>query len=109
MANDQGRRHSRKRRKVKFKTNCNNQPLTSEMRFADADDYVWEHHDIVRLPFREPEVVEIVFHSDKLWKHDIDDSESETSDSETESIKLEAPFPVTTCYKFIVQCTWNLW
>ena len=69
MANDQGRRHSRKKRRTKAKTVNNNQPLIFEFRFIDTvDDYAWENHVIGRLPFIEPEEVEIVFHKDKLWQ-----------------------------------------
>jgi len=71
MGNDQGRRHSRKKRRTKVKTISNNQPLTITMRFVDTDDdYIWENHVIGRLPFKEPDEVEIVFHNDKLWQED---------------------------------------
>jgi len=66
MGNDQGRRHSRKKRRRRVK---NRQPITTELRFVDSDDdYIWENHVIGRLPFKEPEEVEIVFHSDQLWQ-----------------------------------------
>ena len=71
MGNDRGRRHSCKKRRTKAKTNSHNQLLTIEMRFVDSDDdYVWENHVIGRLPFKEPDEVEIVFHNDKLWQED---------------------------------------
>ena len=69
MGNDQGRRHSRKKRRTKVKTISNNQPLTIEMRFVDTDDdYVWENHVIGRLPFKEPDEVEIVFTTTNLGR-----------------------------------------
>jgi hypothetical protein len=69
VANDQGRRHVRKNRRHGGKINT--EQATMEMRFVYDDDYVWENHVIGRLPFKEPDEVEIVFHNDKLWQ-DVD-------------------------------------
>ena len=69
MDNDQGRRHHRKKRK-RSKTNVINETVAHQLSFIETDDYVWENHVIGRLPFREPEEVEIVFHNDKLWQED---------------------------------------
>ena len=73
MANDQGRLHRRKRRSkikkaLKAPTQC------GRMVFVDRDDglYVWENHEYGRLPLKEPEECEIVFHDDKLWQDDSD-------------------------------------
>ena len=45
--------------------------VENELRFIyDDDDYVWENHVIDRLPFKEPDDVEIVFHEDKLWQEE---------------------------------------
>ena len=64
MGNDQGRRHSRKKWRIRAK-----RPAPNEMCFVDYNDneYVWENHVIGRVPFKEVEEVEIVFHNDKLW------------------------------------------
>jgi hypothetical protein len=70
MANVQGRRHARKNRRHAGKINRKQAP-EYEMRFIyDDDDYIWENHVIGRLPFKEPEEVEIVFHNDKLWQEE---------------------------------------
>ena len=65
MGNDQGRRHSRKKKRTRAKRSTPN-----EMCFVDYNDneYVWENHVIGRVPFKEVEEVEIVFHNDKLWQ-----------------------------------------
>ena len=84
MANVQGRRHFRKssRRRARVKTN---KKRVDELRFVH-DDYVWENHVIGRLPFKEPDDVEIVFHNDKLWQDDdwMSEGESESSSSDEE-------------------------
>ena len=110
MANVQGRRHTRKNRRHAGKINTKQptdngmrfvygdngyvrekQPSINDMRFVyDDDDYVWENHVIGRLPFREPQELEIIFSSDKLWQDDNDgwsmavlpDELSELSDDE---------------------------
>lgn len=69
MGNDQGRRHSRRKRRTRAKGE--NKPVDNEMRFIDTDDdYIWENHVIGRLPFKDVEEIEIVFHTDKLWQED---------------------------------------
>ena len=72
MANVQGRRHTRKNRRHAGKINTK-QPTDNGMRFVYGDDdYVWENHVIGHLPFKEPEEVEIIFSSDKLWQGNSD-------------------------------------
>ena len=67
MGNVQGHKHKRRgRRQKKVKGD--------KLIFVDHNDseYVWETHVVGRLPLREPEEPEIVFHCDKLWQ-DSDD------------------------------------
>jgi hypothetical protein len=68
MGNCQGEKHKRRRRKHKKKAVCD------KLVFIDQNDgeYVWETHVVGRLPLREPEEPEIVFHCDKLWQDDKD-------------------------------------
>jgi len=73
------------------------------MEFMETDDNVWEKHVVGKLPLKEPEEPEIVFHDDKLWQdeewdygvnviaewqrmkfHD-DQSASQDADNESES------------------------
>jgi len=69
------------------------------MEFSETDDYVWENHVVGRIPLKEPEEPEIIFH-DQLWQDDYDvdsestseddydaDSESMSEDDDTEGIK----------------------
>jgi hypothetical protein len=67
MGNVQGRKHKRRKKSGKRKhVKCD------KLVFVDRDDgeYVWETHVVGRLPFREPEEPEIVFHCDQLWQDD---------------------------------------
>jgi hypothetical protein len=89
MANIQGRRHfkksSRRGARVKIK-----QATVNEFRFVyDDDDYVWENHVIGRLPFKEPDDVEIIFHEDKLWQ-DVDWTSEGESESSSEDEEFQA-------------------
>jgi hypothetical protein len=70
MGNVQGRKHKRRKKSGKRKhVKCD------KLVFVDRDDgeYIWETHVVGRLPFREPEEPEIVFHCDQLWQDDDDD------------------------------------
>jgi hypothetical protein len=66
MGNVQGRKHKRKRKHRQKQAKCD------KLIFVDRDDgeYVWETHVVGRLPLKEPEEPEIVFHCDKLWQED---------------------------------------
>ncbi len=63
MGNVQRHKHKRRGRKQK-------KVVSDKLIFVDHNDgeYVWETHVVGRLPFREPEEPEIVFHCDKLWQ-----------------------------------------
>ena len=91
MANVQGRRHFHKSSRRGARVKINKKHVEeNELRFV-YDDYVWENHVIGRLPFKEPDDVEIVFHEDKLWQDDDDwtsDGESESSSSDDEEVIL---------------------
>ena len=62
MGNVQGRKHKRRGRRQK-------KVVSDKLIFVEQNDgeYVWETHVVGRLPLREPEEPENVFHCDKLW------------------------------------------
>jgi hypothetical protein len=73
MGNVQGRRHRRKGSKRKKNDKKKKELQPTVLVFIDNDDgeYIWENHVYGRLPFKEPDDVEIVFiHSDQLWQED---------------------------------------
>jgi hypothetical protein len=92
MGNVQGRKHKRRARRQK-------KVVSDKLIFVDHNDgeYVWETHVVGRLPLREPEEPEIVFHCDKLWQDTdgwstfvlIDEDEFEGNElSDVESIEI---------------------
>ena len=55
--------------------------MSQEMSFEEPD-YVWENHVVGRLPLREPEEPEIIFHSDQLWQDQSDVEDGYISDTD---------------------------